>query len=309
MPLALPPDLPVVSAELEDLARAHVSRWLANALPAEGACLVVDRDPALAQALAAAGRVVALAVPTAALAELAANRCGAEVLVTQGLPADPGPLACLVVASGSAVDLDALLTALDPVLPAWATVVVVALPDRAADIREVLEARGRSTRSHPQVVRAASCIGTGEAGLLAADLGGEQLQPVRVLVISGEVQGRPDALLGADSGPRAWRDASAGLVSSLQEAHRRHQELLPAAQERDEARDLLKDAEQELAVLPDLQRRLAAAEGRADRTTAELQVAQQDADKHRARVEELLGSTSWRAGAPLRFMSDLLHRR
>lgn len=318
--------LPVVSAELEDLARAHLALWLAAGLPRTGACLVIDRDAVLAKVLAST-RAVALATPNAALAEVAAGQCEGQVAISVGIPDDLGPLSSAVVVVRARDDVAELVRQVVVQLADDATLAVVVTPGQVALAISTVEATGRRTRSYPQVIRAASCLGGGENGLLASDPGAPVAPlPVAVAVVAGPHQPTPTAMLGRDLSPAVLRATTAGLSESLREAHLDNDRLGESHAALHDVRRQLLAAEQQLAVVPQLEVELAQAQQQAQqqaqhwaarqeqelevllRREEELEVLRTHAENLDNRLKDLLDSTSWRASAPLRVLSARLRR-
>ena len=75
-----------------------------------------------------------------------------------------------------------------------------------------------------------------------------------------------------------------------------------------DVRRLLLEAEQAIDTVPELQTDLDANRAALSRLETELAAANARASAAAARVEELVGSTSWRVTAPMRWLSDRLRR-
>jgi hypothetical protein len=323
----LPAALPTHAGALVDLAAEHRARWLATVLP-EGPCLLVAGGALLASALAADGRrAVVLVERSAARVEVASRTVSPGVRILHGaldrVDLAPATFASAVVVASPAYDCVAAVEAADDLVSRHGAIAVVAAPRLAARAQSALERTGRTTSSFDQRVRAASCIGVGESPVVAGTSATTVPAAAEDVVLIAGVAGVPSALLGPDTGPTTLRASVDGLVNGVTAAHTRARSAERDAARVGDVRRLLLEAEQAIDVVPDLHARLDATRADLDATRADLDATRADlvrleaelatanarASANATRVEELLASTSWNVTAPMRWLSDRIHRR
>lgn len=313
MPVAeLPAALPTRAGALADLAAEHRARWLAALLPA-GPCVVVGGGAVLASTLAADGRrAVVLVERSAARVEVASRTVAPGVRVLPGAPDTidlaPGTFTGAVIILSPAYDCDAAVAAIDDLVDRLGVIAVVATPGLAGAARLALERTRRSLTSFEQLVRAASCIGVGDAPVVAGSWAAGPPATAEAVVLIAGAAGAPSALLGPDTGPTTLRASIDDLVNGVTAAHTRARSAERDAARVADVRRLLLEAEQAIDTVPDLQHGLDATRAHVAALEAELAAANARASAHAARVEELLASTSWSATAPLRWLSDRMRR-
>jgi hypothetical protein len=313
VPAELPAALPTRAGALADLAAEHRARWLAAALP-EGPCMVVAGGAALASTLAADGRrAVVLVERSPARVEVASRIVAPGVRVLHGAPDEldlaRGSFAGAVVVLSPAYDGVTAVDAADELVARDGAIAVVAAPRQAADAGAALGRTGRTITSFDQLVRAASCIGVGEAPVAAGTWAATTPATIEAVVLLAGAEGGPSALLGPDTGPTTLRASVDDLVNGVTAAHTRARRAERDAARIGDVRRLLLEAEQAIDSVPDLRARLDATRAELARYDAELAAANARASAHAMRVQELLTSTSWKVTAPVRWLSDRIHRR
>ena len=314
MPAAeLPAALPTRAGALADLAAEHRARWLAGVLP-EGPCVVVAGGAALASALAADGRrAVVLVERSAARVEVASRIAAPGVRVLHGAPDDIDlareSFASAVVVLLSAYDGLTAVQAADDLVARDGAIAVVAAPGLAAGAGMALGRTRRTPTSFEQQVRAASCIGVGEAPVVAGSWAATSPAATEAVVLIAGAAAAPSALLGPDTGPATLRASIDDLVNGVTAPHTRARRAERDAARGGDIRRLLLEAEQAIDSVPDLHAGLDASRAQLARYNAELAAANARASAHAMRVEELLTSTSWKVTAPVRWLSDRIRRR
>jgi hypothetical protein len=316
----LPAALSTRAGALADLAAEHRARWLGSVLP-EGPCLLVAGGALLASALAADGRrAVVLVERTAARVEVASRSVAPGVRIVHGsvdrVDLGPATFASAVVLLSPAHDSVTEVQAAGDLVDGQGAIAVVAAPGLAARARAALEGTGRTVSSFEQLVRAASCIGVGEAPVLAGSWAATSPAAAEAVVLIAGAAGAPSALLGPDTGPTTLRAGLEELVNGVTAAETRARSAERDAGRVADVRRLLLDAEQAVDVVPGLHARLDATRAELDATRehvvrldVELAAANARASAHAARVQELVASTSWNVTAPMRWLSDrILHR-
>lgn len=334
MPAAeLPAALRTRAGAIADLAAEHRARWLGTALP-DGPCLVVAGGALLASALAADGRrPVVLVERTAARVELALRTVAPGVRVVHGaldrIDLAPATFTSAVVILSPACDCVTDVQAADDLVGRHGAIAVVAAPRLAARARTALERTGRAVSSFEQLLRAASCIGVGEAPVVAGSWAATSPAAAEAAVLIAGTVGVPSALLGPDTGPTTLR-AIDELVDEVTAADGRAPSVERDTARVADVRRLVLEAEQAIDVVLGLHSRLDATRADLDATRADLDATRADLDatcaqlarldaelaaaKARAsalttRVDELLASSSWNVTAPMRWLSDRIHHR
>lgn len=281
---------------LHDLALSHRAAWLADVLP-PGPCLLWGVDVSLATTLAADGtRTVLLLERTEAGVEAAAHGLGSGVAVRHapavdtgdsGSTADPGPLpdglASAVIDTTSDHEPAAQVGTLLGRLADSTALVVVTAPGGGAAMAAELDARGRPGSVHVQELRTASCIAVGHDPDVVPGLGELLPADAQVDVVLAGVAPQPSVLLGGDAGPAVGLRSRDELVAELRDLD----EQIGRA-ETLRVHELEADLATEQAARAELERALATRDGH---------------------IAELLGSTSWRLTAPVRWVSDTVRRR
>lgn len=282
------------SAELDDLAHTHLATWLAEVLPT-GPCLVWGGGPSLASVLTAAGdRTVLLVEPTTAGAEHASRH------LSPGVRAQPPPSGSLtrsddlpgrgsyasafvlLTADGDAHEL---VTSIAGHLASDAAIAVRAAPGTGADVLATLEGLGWEAAVVHQEIRSASCLALQNHEFThppapAHHLPGIEPRTIEADIVLAGTVATPSVLLGGDASPERWWQDREDLVTHL------------------------RSMDQQL--LTDDMRRIEELEAALSATRAD---AEQQATESAQRIEELLGSTSWRMTAPVRRVSQALRRR
>jgi len=309
----LPAALPIRAGALADLAAEHRARWLAAVLP-HGPCMVVAGGAALASTLAAdSRRAVVLVEHNAARVEVASRVVAPGVRVLHGSPHEidlaRGSFASAVVVLSSAYGGVTAVDTADDLVARDGAIAVVAAPRLAADAGAALRRTGRTVTAFDQVVRAVSCIGVSEAPVVADAWAATSPAATEGVVLIAGAAGAPSALLGPDTGPTTLRASIDDLVNGVTAAHTRARRAERDAARAGDVRRLLLEAEQAIDSVPDLHAGLDACRAELVRYDAELAAANARASAHAMRVEELLASTSWKVTAPMRRLSDRIHRR
>lgn len=276
--------------------------------------MVVAGGAALASVLAAdGGRAVVLVERSAARVEVASRIVAAGVRVLHGAPDEldlaRASFASAVVVLSPAYDAVTAVEAADDLVARDGAIAIVAAPRLADDAGAALGRTGRTVTSFDQLVRAASCIGVGEAPVVAGTWAATSPAATEAVVLIAGAVGAPSALLGPDTGPTTLRASIDDLVNGVTAAHTRARRAERDAARVGDVRRLLLEAEQAIDSVPDLHARLDASRAELVRYDAELAAANARASAHAMRVEELLTSTSWRLTAPVRWLSDRIHRR
>jgi hypothetical protein len=271
-----------VDAEAAELGRAHVARWLDEVLPS-GSCLVWAGGVTLASVLATDGRrAVLLVEPAVGDLEEATRRPRVGVTLGGADALDPGDrYASGVIVAGRGPLAPLLDRVLDGPLRD-AVVAVVVDPAGRDEVVAALEAAGRPSVTVPQHLRLASTLGSHDAPLPAATLGGPQDEPMTLIVLTGAVPA-PSVLVGSDAGPtRSWAD-----VEWVQRC--------------------IRDVDAELRAVDAVRiDELEAEATAAARREHDLEV---NVDGLQRRIDDLEASTSWRLTAGLRWASDRARRR